>query len=70
MTTVAVNKDNSISPTNDAASMDDERVITLRDGDGSSTVSRDKLTGIEALGDTVPTALYTLSEKLERELLK
>lgn len=50
--------------------MDDERSITIRDGDGSYAVARDEPTGIEAHGDNVPAALLTLSEKLEIELLK
>lgn len=50
--------------------MENERSITIRGGGSSFTVARDELTGIEAYGDSVPTALYTLSEKLEIELLK
>lgn len=49
--------------------MTDPRSISVREEDGT-IVARDEVTGIEARGDNVPTALYTLSEKLEMNLLK
>ena len=39
------------------------------DEDDEYIVAAEEQTGIEAWGDNVPTALYTLSEKLEKELL-
>ena len=45
------------------------RSITVRDED-DTTVASDEATDIEARGDNVPTALYTLSEKLEIELFR
>ena len=39
------------------------------DEDDEYIVAAEEQTGIEARGDNVPTALYTLSEKLEKELL-
>lgn len=70
VTTVAVTSAIGISVTNDTTFMENNRSITIRGGGSSFTVARDELTGIEAYGDSVPTALYTLSEKLEIELLK
>lgn len=50
--------------------MEDERSILIWENDESHTVAHDERTGIEAHGDNVPTALYTLCEKLEMELLR
>lgn len=49
--------------------MNDDRSITI-ETEGRETVARDEATDIEARGSDVPTALYTLSEKLEMELLR
>lgn len=49
--------------------MSDERTIIVRETASSTTIARDETTGIEANGNNVPTALYTLAEKLEKELL-
>lgn len=48
--------------------MTDLRSIEVESEDDNA-VARDEATGLEAEGENVPIALYTLSEKLEVELL-